>query len=115
MAWTVPWSLYSCTLPSGAKVATTRLGMSVPGGTLRFDAVGRGFCGNTVRNVPLVACVAVTLITTAVAPEEGTPPRPATVTVFDWPAPSGKPFLVSRIRVGGRAVKPLAVDTVPSS
>ena len=34
---------------------------------------------------------------------------------MDWPAPNGKPPLVSRIRDGGSAVKPLAALNVPSS
>src|SRR5947209_17847367 len=114
MASTDPWSLYSWTVPFGARVATTRFGMSVTGGTLRFDTVGRGACGKTVRNVPLVARVAVTLMTTAVTPLAGTPPWPATVTVFDWNCPSGNPVLVSRVRTGACEVNPLAL-VEPSS
>src|SRR5919202_1108711 len=111
MTWTAPWLLNRLTLPSAPTLATTRLGTSWLGTTLRLEALGRGApVGNTVSQVDAEASVAVTFITTAATPEAGTPPTPVTVTAaVSWlPTLAGWPptaVRVSRMRAGVRAVK----------
>src|SRR5687767_12770644 len=66
----------------------SRLGLTSPGGTFRFDASGLvSPVGHAVIQVAAVGATAVTFRTTAVTPEAGTPPMLVTVTFRLWPAP----------------------------
>ena len=110
MACTVPELLYSCTLPSLASCAVTRLATSRPGGTLRLDEFGGLPEGNTVRKVAADGWVAVRFRTTPDTCVAGTPPWPVIWTFRDVLGCSAPPpfcVLVSRIRVGGSEWKPV--------
>src|SRR5438309_22508 len=104
MACTVPWALYSWTLPSLASCAVTRLAASRPGDRFRFDELGGLPDGNTVRKVCVEAWVPVRFNTTPDTCVAGTPPAPVICTLRCEFGPRGPPpacVLVSRMRVGG--------------
>src|SRR5258706_6026692 len=97
--------------PSAESFTPTRWGRVSPATKLRADAVDTTPCGETTRSLGAVGLVTVTLMITAVAPDAGTPPRPATVTVVVAAAPSGElkppvPLRVSTIRDGNRVKNP---------
>src|SRR4051794_24284843 len=73
-----------------------------PGTKLRLDAVGRWASdGYTVKKPLAVGWVAVTLITTAVAPAGTVVCPPVTATARSSPGPNGLlVFRVSRMRLG---------------
>src|ERR1017187_2453030 len=108
------------TWPPEPRATTTRLAWLVWGLTLRLEAVGTAEpAGKTVRKVPAVPLMAVTLRTTDWAPEGTDSPPTATpvtgkVIVASWPRrPSDEhsvPVLrrVSQIRKGCSAVYAVA-------
>src|SRR5438132_4073319 len=106
MASTVPWALYSWTLPSPATATVTRLAASRLAGTFRLDAVGTAPDGKTVRYVCVDGPVAVRFNTTAETCDAGTVLTPVIWTLRVELGPRGLPLLVSRTRVGARAWKP---------
>src|SRR5712691_6269133 len=96
--------------PPADSLTTTKLGTVCPATKFRSEARGRlAPVGKTVRKLGAVGLVTVTLMITALAPVNGTPPLPATVRVVVAPAPSlpisPGPVRVSLMREGVRAVK----------
>src|SRR5262249_52941204 len=76
--WVEPPTWYSDSVPPGPSPTITRLATLSPGAKFNVDASGRGWpAGHAVTNPGAVGSVAVTLSTTAVAPD-GTPARPLT-------------------------------------
>src|SRR5712691_2764910 len=111
MTLTVPPALKMSIWPSAESFTTTRLGTVCPATKLRSEAVDATPCGETTRSLAAVGLVTVTLMITAVAPDNGTPPWPATVTTMVAPAPKGElkppvPLRVSTIRDGNRVKNP---------
>src|SRR5712691_13374605 len=111
MTLTVPPALKMSIFPREESFTTTRLGTVCPATKLRSDAVDATPLGETTRSLAAVGLVTVTLMITAVAPDNGTPPWPATVTVIVAPAPNGAltppvPLRVSTIRDGNKVKNP---------
>src|SRR5436305_1973931 len=97
-------------MPSGASFTVSRLLIVWPAAKLTLAGLGRGWSdGHSVRYARAVGPVTATFNTTAPAPLEGTPPRPATCNTATPPAQTGAvgaplPVRVSRIRDGVNGV-----------
>ena len=90
----MPALLKNETSPAAFSLATTRFGMVTPAVKLRFELSGRSSpAGQTVTNPATVGVTAVTFIATAVTPDGGTSPTPATFRVSTpWlPRAAGPP------------------------
>src|SRR5260370_28353016 len=113
MAWVGTNALKILSGPVADSFKTTRFGTVCPDTKFRSEAVGwdKASAGQMTRSLAAVGLATVTLMITAVAPAEGTPPCPATVTVIVAAAPSGKlkppvPLRVSTMREGNSEKNP---------
>src|SRR3954451_14038001 len=113
ITWTEPVWLAKVTRPSTTGT-TTMLEIVCPAPKLRFETPGSGRpCGWTVRYPPAEGAVTVTLSTTAVTPEEGTPAVPVTGRLTRPPGATTPGRAPSPLRVSSSRSGPAGVKVEP--